>query len=330
MFAQDRIQPSRRWYVEVGARVDRDGVADDVSASPRVGAAVLLNSSASAVLRTGYGLFYERTPSVAGAFRAFETATDSRYDTDGVTIVGPPLVVAQLVGDLRSAHSAMWDLSYDHRFNTRWALHASILDRRGDGELIVDSERAATSERLLLTSSGRSHFLQEEVGVHLTRGTRVDVSASYIHASAREDLNALLTFFDTLMSPVVGRNEYAAGAADVPNRLFMRGQAMPTPHWSVVGTFDWRGGLPYSIVNEDLDFVGPRNVARFPTYVRTELGIDRQVTIAHAHPWIGARATNALAAFLPSDVQANIGSPAFGSFYNSEYRQFRIHVRFER
>jgi hypothetical protein len=64
--------------------------------------------------------------------------------------------------------------------------------------------------------------------------------------------------------------------------------------------------------------------------VRTELGIDRRVTIAHAHPWIGARAANALAAFLPMDVQANLGSPAFGSFYNSEYRQFRIHVRFER
>jgi hypothetical protein len=29
-------------------------------------------------------------------------------------------------------------------------------------------------------------------------------------------------------------------------------------------------------------------------------------------------------------VQANLESPAFGSFYNSEYRQFRIHVRFER
>jgi hypothetical protein len=29
-------------------------------------------------------------------------------------------------------------------------------------------------------------------------------------------------------------------------------------------------------------------------------------------------------------VQANLASPAFGTFYNSEYRQFRIQVRFER
>ena len=64
-------------HIEFAARVDRDGVAEDVSASPRTGAAVLLNTSGSAVLRAGYGLFYERTPSVAGAFRSFETATDS-------------------------------------------------------------------------------------------------------------------------------------------------------------------------------------------------------------------------------------------------------------
>jgi hypothetical protein len=38
--------------------------------------------------------------------------------------------------------------------------------------------------------------------------------------------------------------------------------------------------------------------------------------------------SNALNSFLPSDVQADIGSPAFGSFYNSVYREYRIHIRF--
>jgi hypothetical protein len=330
VFVQDRIQPSKRWYVEIGARVDRDGVAEDVSASPRAGVAILLNASATAVLRGGYGEFYERTPSVAGVFRAFDSMIDSRYADDGVTMIGPALPVARIVGDLQSAHSAMWDIAYDHRLSPRWALHASILDRHGEGELILDSERDATGERLVLTSDGQSRFLQEEVGVHLMRGSRMDVNATYVHASAHEDLNAFLGFYDTLMSPIVGRNEYAPAAADVPHRLFVRGQVMPTSVWSLVGTFDWRGGLPYSVVNETLDFVGPRNTLRFPTYMRTELGLDRRITVAHAHPWIGIRAANALAAFLPTDVQANIGSPAFGSFYNSEYRQLRIHVRFER
>jgi hypothetical protein len=38
--------------------------------------------------------------------------------------------------------------------------------------------------------------------------------------------------------------------------------------------------------------------------------------------------SNALNSFLPSDVQANINSPAFGSFYNSVYREYRLAIRF--
>ena len=34
--------------------------------------------------------------------------------------------------------------------------------------------------------------------------------------------------------------------------------------------------------------------------------------------------------WLPQDVQANITSPAFGTFYNPEYRTYRIQLRFER
>ena len=80
-----------------------------------------------------------------------------------------------------------------------------------------------------------------------------------------------------------------------------------------------------------LDFVGPQTSdCGFPTYVRIELGVEHRFTIKKFRPWIGVRVDNALQAFLPSDVQANISSPAFGTFYNSEYRQFRIQVRFER
>ena len=105
---------------------------------------------------------------------------------------------------------------------------------------------------------------------------------------------------------------------------------MPTPTWLLVGVIDWRTGLPYSIVDEALDFVGPRNDRRFPTYIRTELGVEHRIKLLKFRPWIGVRVDNALNAWLPSDVQANISSPAFGTFYNSEYRQFRIQVRFER
>src|SRR5262245_11779509 len=64
LFAQDRFEPSTRWYVEVGGRIDRDGVLDHVNVTPRVGGGVLFGESGNAVLRGGFGLFYLRTPSI--------------------------------------------------------------------------------------------------------------------------------------------------------------------------------------------------------------------------------------------------------------------------
>ncbi len=166
--------------------------------------------------------------------------------------------------------------------------------------------------------------------MHFTHSHGVDVTLSYSRSVARGDLNSLASYFDVMMWPIIGQNAYAPTSADVPNRFLARGRAMPTERWLLVGIFDWRSGLPYSVVDEYLDFVGARNALRFPPYARTELGIEHRFKIFKYQPWIGVRAFNAFDKFLPTDVQANISSPAFGTFYNSEYRQLRIQIRFER
>jgi hypothetical protein len=55
-----------------------------------------------------------------------------------------------------------------------------------------------------------------------------------------------------------------------------------------------------------------------------------EVKVLKWQPWIGIRVNNALKSFLSTDVKSNISSPAFGTFYSSDYRQFRLQVRFER
>jgi hypothetical protein len=331
LFVQDRVQPNTRWYVEFGGRLDRDGIVHRVNVTPRVGTAVLLNASGSAVLRGGFGLFYERTPSTVGAFSQFEPALDTRFAADGITPLGPPTrYVHPAMPDLQTPRSSTWDIGYDHRINQRLSFHADVIGRTGRHELIVDPVRTPARGELWLSSSGRSSYRAAELGVHFTHGPALDINASYVRSVARGDLNALANYFDAVMWPVVGANEYARLTGDVPNRLLARGRAMPTPRLLLLGILDWRTGLPYSAVTEMLDFVGPRNSRRLPTYVRTELGVEYRFKIFSLRPWIGVRAYNALNAFLPTDVQANTSSPFFGNFYNSEYRQFRLQVRFER
>ena len=333
LFVQDRFQPNTRWFLEFGGRIDRDGIVDRFNVTPRVGTAVLLNRPGSAVLRGGFGLFYERTPSTVGTFDQFESALDTRVAADGITPLGPATRFVHVkMPNLDTPRSRTWDVGYDHRLNQTVSLHAGVIARSGDDELIVDPTRTgATGGELLLSSSGRSSYREAEVGAHLTHGPAWDLNVSYVRSTARGDLNSLTNYFDAVMWPVVGKNAYAPLNADVPHRLLARARAMPAPKWLLLVTADWRTGMPYSTVDDALDFVGLRNEGRrFPTYLRLELGVEHRFRIFGLEPWIGVRAYNALNAFLPTDVQANTSSPRFGSFYNSEYRQLRLQVRFER
>jgi len=123
LFMQDRYQPTARWYIEFGGRLDRDGVVGRFNVTPRVGSAVVLNKSGSLVLRGGFGLFYERTPSTAGAFGMFGTVFDQRFAADGVTPLGPAVPFVHTVDSLQTPRSRTWDLSLDQRFNKFWSVH---------------------------------------------------------------------------------------------------------------------------------------------------------------------------------------------------------------
>ena len=331
LFAQDRFQPNARWYLEFGGRLDRDGIVERFNVTPRVGAAMLLNQAGTSVLRGGYGLFYERTPSTVGAFQQFESAVDSRFAADGTTLVGAPVrFVHRTAAGLDTPRSRTWDIGFEHRVNQRVTLRGGVIDRSSDHELLVTPLRTGPVGALVLSSAGRSQYREAEIGIHFTHGPAVDLNASYARSLARGNLNALNNYYDAVMWPIVAEDAYAPLYADVPHRLLARGRVMPTSRWLVLGILDWRSGTPWSATNEYLDFIGPRQTFRFPSYARTELGIEHRVKIFKLEPWIGVRAYNAFNAFLPADVQANITSPQFGTFYNSEYRQLRLQVRFER
>ena len=331
LYAQDRIQPGDRWYGELGARLDRDGVLGRVNLTPRIGAAWLLRQDGSSVVRSGFGLFFERSPSVAGVFDQYESSIDTRFAADGVTPLGPSVLFQHATAtDLTTSRSLTWDVALDHKIDRHWSVHVGTIDRIGRRELQLTPQRTAEGATLRLDSLGRSTYREIELGAHFTAGQRADINVSYVRSATRSTLNPLTSFYDAVLSPVVGENGYGPARTDVPHRLLVRGRARPLQSWLVVGTLDWRTGLPYSVVDAALDFVGARNTRRFPAYVRVDAGLEHRFTIGKARPWIGVRVDNALGSFLPSDVQANMTSPAFGTFYNSEYRQARIQLRFER
>jgi hypothetical protein len=328
LFAQDRVQLHPRWFVEMGARLDRDGVLRGTNVSPRLGSALLLTASGSVVLRGGWGLFVERTPSIAGAFTSFESAVDTRF-VDGLASTGVR-VTHTVAPALETPLSRTWDLGVDYRLNPSWAFHGGVMNRAGRHELIVSPLSTGFGIERQLSSDGRSLYRDLELNAHYTRGAAVDVDVTYTRSLSEGDLNALTNYYDSLLVPIVAGNDYGRLATDVPHRLLVRGRLVPAPKWLLLGVFDWRTGVPYSVVDEALDFVGPRNALRFPNYSRLELGVERRFKILKFRPWIGLRMTNVLGQFLPTEVQNNTGSASFGSFYSSEPLRIRGQLRFER
>ena len=165
VFAQDRFQPNKRLQPEFGIRVDHDAFSQNSGVAPRAGMALVLDESAQAVLRGGYGLFFERTPSIAGAFGQFESALDTRFARDGTTALGPPVPYTHVTAPvLQATRSAIWDLAYKNHLNRRVTLTLAILHRQDSHGLIVDPVQTAGGAALLLSSDGRAEYLPANSG----------------------------------------------------------------------------------------------------------------------------------------------------------------------
>jgi len=330
VFVQDRWHVSNRLLLEYGLRVERDGVFGRVNVIPRLGAAVALDEARNATIRGGWGYFYERTPLMAGAFSQLSNLSEAAYGPDGTSPLGPPVVYRRSLGNsLETPRSTTWNIGYEQQL-TPWAsVRANHLQREGSHELVLDTTQQGAQGWIQLASRGRSSYRDTEVGAHLKRGTVLDVDFSYTHSSSLGDLNDAYGYYLTMTAnPVLRPNAFGPTDTDSPDRFVARGRASIGRDWVVELAGEIRTGVPYSAVNEQLEFVGERNSLRFPAKAIVDASVEHRFRIGRFEPWIGLVFINALNSFVPIDVQRNIASPAFGGFYSSTIRQIRISVHF--
>ena len=333
IFAEDRVQVHPRLLLEVGGRIDRDGVLQQTNATPRIGAVFLLNERGSAALRGGFGLFYERTPSVVGTFGLFETPLDARYAADGLTLLGPPRMFRHVTAPhLDVARSTTWNSEYTQRLPHKLSMRVGVLGRRGSHELIVTPAASSDPTRgeLRLTSDGRSSYVEGEVTLRYAPEPKLELSGTYVRSSATADLNNYTSFFDNVRWPIVAANFHAPTVSDAPHRLVAHARTIFADRWLVSSIVEAHTGFPFSATDDMLDWVGERNrLYRFPTFVMLDLDVEHKFTFLKGKPWIGLRIYNSLNRFTPIEVQSNLSSQAFGAFYNSYGRQIRLQVRFD-
>jgi hypothetical protein len=91
--------------------------------------------------------------------------------------------------------------------------------------------------------------------------------------------------------------------------------------------FDMHTGFPYSVVNQQREFVGPRNDQQFRRFESLDFQALKELRIpfrGKEHKVkVGLGVFNLFNHFNPRDVQNNVDSSRFGQFFNGPNRTFR-------
>ena len=327
-FVQDRWRVSERLRFEPGLRVDRNGVIGRTNLSPRIGFVAGLLGGDTGVLRGGIGVFYERTPLNVAAFGSFETATLTRFASDGLTPVSPPATFTQIRGPFRAPRSVIWNIEYDQRLGPRLFVKVNHLQRQGTDIGVIEPRELGNAAELRLESRGRSRYAETELTVRFGTTDFRNLAVSYVRSHAVTHLNVFDAYFGSVRNPIVRPDQYALSPTDVPNRLLIRG-TITGRGWTISSVVEMRNGFPYSVVDQDQNFVGIRNAGgRFPNLYTLDLSIIRSATLLGRRVRFGFRGSHLLNEFNPRDVQNNIDSPAFKTFHNTLPRRLGLTFTF--
>jgi hypothetical protein len=189
----------------------------------------------------------------------------------------------------------------------------------------VDASGGSDNGGLGLSNLGRSRYRELQLVAIYDHPRIGTLNATYVWSTARGDLNSIDNFLGDFPAFVVQPNEYGPQSFDAPHRFLAYGQLRARWDINIAPVVEIRSGFPFSLVNERLDFVGPRNRAgRFPTFLSLALQVTKGFAIPKFVPRIGGRRTriglavlNTTNHFNPSEVQNNITSPRLGQFFNS-------------
>jgi hypothetical protein len=331
-FVQDNWAITNRVTLDLGLRYDRDQIGRENNFAPRLGFVVLPAASERTVIRGGVGLFYDKIPLNIGAFEQYQSLWVTTFGLNGIIVVdGPRLFRNRIVGDLKNPYSIAGNVQVDHQLTERLLMRFGYEERHTRRDFFV--EPAGAQQGLLLLNTGRSLYREFQAVARFRFQEGRNVFLSYVRSQSRGDLNDYNSYFGNLRHPVIRPNEYGRQPFDAPNRLLFWGDfGLPR---DIVATpvFEWRSGFPFSFRNEKQDYVGPRNgAARFPPLLTLDLLITKGVKIPFRGKKykgrVGLTIFNITSHWNPRDVQNNLASPEFGTFYNSPGRSIRTKFEF--
>jgi hypothetical protein len=232
----------------------------------------------------------------------------------------------EIVGELRNPRSTSWNLELDRQLLAGLSLRIAYEQRNTANDFVVSPVSSGTTGVLALSNSGGNSYREFQLTARY-QVRRHMLNASYVRSRAFGDLNDFNQFFGNLAQPVIQPNARGRLPFDAPNRLLFWGTLAAPWKLMLVPVYDLHTGFPYSVENELREYIGPRNVNRFPRFSSFDLQVSRPISMPfgerHLHARVGVGVFNLFNHFDPRDVQNNLASARFGGFFNSSWREYR-------
>jgi outer membrane receptor protein involved in Fe transport len=339
LFVQDRWQLHPQLTLDAGVRIDRDDLSrDPVDVAPRFAFVFAPTRDNKTAVRGGVGLFYDKIPLNVATFRAYPEQIVTRFASDGITVIDGPVLFVHTVaapgGQLYVPYSLSWNFQLDRVIRRGLMFRFGYEQRETHRDLVIEPLETGSNAALVLSNSGRQSYREFQWTLRWEPTEHMLLFSSFTRSRATGNLNGFDQFFNSFPNPIIRPDERGLLPYDAPNRFLFWGYT--TIFWKLefAPVLEIRNGFPFSKVDNDLNFVGPRNGAgRFPTFGALDFQLARLFLVHSRHKTYGikpgVRFFNVTNRDNPRDVQQNIASPYFGAFYNSVQRLFRWRIDFD-
>ena len=318
VFIQDAWSVGHAVTLDIGVRYDAAMVAPDWRLSPRLGATWKIDDRTT--LNAGVGSYADKIPLATAAFPQVQSRVVTEFD--GGLSRSPLAYRSELDGQLRMPSATAWHLQWDRRVNRDVTARVVYQEQHGSGEPVIGVDDTA----LVLRSDGmsRTRSLETTFGYRASR-TGDSVYVSYVRASSVGNLNDFVSLAGVIKEPLVQADEVGPLPASVPHRLLAWGLLKLPSHITVAPFVEVRNGFPYSPIDDDWRYVGPRNSQNFPVFVSFDVFVNKVFKLPGRLPAarIGLKCFNLTGAQDARDVQRDIARADYGTFYNPLLRQIR-------
>ncbi len=324
-FAGDQWTVIPQLILSLGVRFDNDTITKSTHAAPRAGFLLALTKDGKTLLKGGVGLFYDRVPLMVATFPDLPDRTVTILGQDGEA-ASSVFYQNEINGELRNPRSTSWSLELDRRIFSDLSLRVAYEERNTSNDFVVSPVSAGTTGVLEVSNGGSDSYRELQFAGRFKVRQSV-FNASYVRSRAYGDLNDINQFFGNLAQPVIQPDARGRLSFDAPNRFLFWGTFAGPLKLTLVPVYDLHSGFPYSVENELREYVGPRNVDRFPRFSSFDLQVTRPVSLhfgeKRIHARVGMGVFNLFNHFDPRDVQNVLASVRFGEFFNPAWREYR-------